>query len=193
MKTYLSIDIDYWNLGNAHMLERELAKLLQRAQDIPIIAVMNHQQLLSPINESGANRLVNIDEHSDLADCDVDKLECGTWVSYVTWRHTGTYLWIRSENSTSYGSCNGNCKVWNKCTDWQKSVTGYINPGNLRLVKYLQNCVGIGICMSPNYANNGLIDVFRNVVKQYNIPYKKGLARERHQRNIRPPYIQHPL
>jgi hypothetical protein len=187
MKTYLSIDIDYWNLGTSRDLDRELNSLLRLANNIPIIAVMNHQQLLPIINTSGANHLVNIDEHSDLTACDVNELECGTWVSYVTWRRTGTYLWIRSQKGTAYGSCNGEDNSWNKGNDWKKAESKYINPDNLRLVKYLSNCVGIGICMSPNYANYDLMDIFRKVIKQYNIPYKKGVMRENNKRKIRPP------
>jgi hypothetical protein len=72
MRTYLSIDIDFWN--NLEAAERVLTKLLLRRGDIPTIAVMNHQQLLPMVNESNADVLVNIDEHSDLCDTSVSRV-----------------------------------------------------------------------------------------------------------------------
>lgn len=191
MKTYLSIDIDYWNNdyweGNyLNNVEYKLHSLLQRAQDIPVIAVMNHQQLLQPINNSGAERLINIDEHSDITDADIDNLECGTWVSYVKWRMTGHYIWIRPDRTTEYGSCNGDVKNWNQGTDWYKTESKYISNKNIKLARYLNDCVGIGICMSPHYSIYELIGIFKRIVKQYDIPYTKGLVREKHKRRIRP-------
>ena len=153
---------------------------------VPVIAVMNHQQMLSSVNDSGASRLINIDEHSDLADRNVDRLECGTWISYVNWRRQGTYIWIRPKIHY-YGSCNGNdWGLWNQGTDGDRSESRYIDSKNLRVTTYLYDCVGVGLCMSPAYAIADVANVFRDIVKKYGIPYREGLMHEKNRRMVRP-------
>ena len=78
-KTYLSIDSDFWS--NPDIFLEQLELLMKFALgSIPIIAVMNHQQMLDDVNLSKARKLINIDEHSDLDGVDVDWLSCATWL-----------------------------------------------------------------------------------------------------------------
>ncbi len=187
-KSYLSIDIDFWNDLNA--AERSLSRLLLRRGDIPILAVMNHQQLLTHVNRSGANLLINVDEHSDLVDTTVKIFECGSWISYVEWRKDGEYLWVRNKRSASYGSCNQLCNHWNEDSDWG-STKSVFRKQAVDLCPYLQDCVGIGLCLSPSFCVKGAEDLFKMLIKAFYIPYKKGQSNEWNNRRYRrPPDVQ---
>ena len=175
MRTYLSIDLDFWNDLNA--ADITLSRLLLRRGDIPAIAVMNHQQLLQSINRSGADFLVNVDEHSDLTNTDVNIFTCGTWVSYVKWRTQGQYLWVRNQQGTNHGNCNHGQKSWNTGSDWYSTNTIFATQ-EVDLRQYLKDCVGIGLCLSPSFCVFGAEDLFKMLVKAFHIPYRKGQANE---------------
>jgi hypothetical protein len=187
MRTYLSIDIDFWN--NLEAAERVLTKLLLRRGDIPTIAVMNHQQLLPMVNESNADVLVNIDEHSDLCDTSVSRFECGSWVSYVKWRKNGKYVWLRNNHGTAKGNCNHDASGWDSGTDWLVTKS-YFRGQWTDLCKYLPDCVGIGLCMSPSFSVCGAPELFRMLVKAFDLPYKRGRSKEWFNCTRRPPGIQ---
>jgi hypothetical protein len=189
-KTYLSVDLDFWI--DPTRAREQLYRLMQHIGKRSIIAVMNHQQMLAYVNASGAKRLINIDAHSDLAESSVRKRDCGTWISYVTWRKQGEYIWIRPDASFQ-GSCNGDDRaIWNNDTDWKYSVSRYISRKNLKLTTYLHDCVGVGLCMSPAYASSEVVEVFREIVDRYGIPYRKGRMNEMNSRCLRPSGIPVP-
>ena len=192
MKTYLSVDIDFFN--DPELCRKQLRLLMNRiGKRIPVLAVMNHQQMLLEVNASEARRLINIDQHSDLAEVGVSKLNCGTWISYVRWRKDGEYIWIRS-HADYQGSCNGDDRGnWAKDVDWGPCSSQYIKQENIKVTAYLCDCVGVGICMSPAYASKAVTDVFREIVDQYGIPYRKGLMNESNSRKVRPPGIHDPI
>jgi hypothetical protein len=185
MKSFLSIDVDYWYDPKA--AHAGLTSVLKRARrrGLPLCAVMNHQQLLSIVSASEARQLVNVDEHSDLTSSDIDELSCGTWVSYVKWRQEGKYLWVRGYPSTTHGNCNGD-KDWYEGSDWGLTRTLYNPEANVgRFVN--ASCVGVGLCQSPEFARAAVQDVFRDLVKAYGVPYKKGRMNEfRQRRALRP-------
>jgi hypothetical protein len=190
MKTYLSIDFDYWRTTWPKLGVSTITDVVKRAKKrgIPIIAVMNHQQMLKEVNESYADRLINVDEHADLSGADVEVLNCGTWVSYVRWRRGSEYLWIRNSRSTSLGDCNGSGGRWNFGTDWYKTTSKY-GGKDLRLTPFLRNCVGVGLCMSPEFSTETMQDFFRELVRENGIQYRKG----RHEesiiaRTLKPPF-----
>lgn len=192
MKAYLSVDVDYWN--DPEPCRKQLRLLMNRiGSRIPVLAVMNHQQMLPEVNASEAQRLINIDEHSDLAESSVGKLNCGTWISYVRWRKDGEYIWIRS-NASYQGSCNGDDRGrWNKDVDWGRCSSIYVKRDSMKITTYLRDCVGVGICMSPAYASRAVADVFREIVDQYGIPYRKGRVMENNSRRVRPSGIPAPI
>jgi hypothetical protein len=192
MKTFVSVDVDFWDKPEPcrkqlHLLMKNLGK------KIPVMACMNHQQMLPAVNVSGANRLINIDEHSDLAESSVSKLNCGTWISYVRWRKDGEYIWIRSHRDFQ-GSCNGNDRGhWTEDTDWGRCSSRHIKRDRLNIMTYLRDCVGVGICMSPAYALGAVAEVFREIVDRYGIPYRKGRLNEANSRSVRPSGIPGPI
>jgi hypothetical protein len=184
VKTYLSIDMDFF-AADAVKLADQMPDLIHAAlkKRIPVQAVMNHQQMLPFVNVSKARQLVNLDAHSDLESRDVITLNCGSWVSYVRWRKEGTYLWIRNEWSL-FGSCNGEAR-WNKDTDWENTRTERVSK-SLQLKSLLNGCVGVGLAMSPWYTSKEHMVLFRILVEEFELPYKKGRMREMQARSIRP-------
>lgn len=181
------MDIDYWVKEEYAASHLNALVMYARQKHIPVHAVMNHQQLLPYVNASRARRLINIDEHSD-ATAEADSLHCGSWVSYVKWRYQGEYVWIR--NAPGYkGCCNkyyNQWWTWARDIEWDRTSTDYVAEQNLVMMNYLTNVVGIGICMSPWYSRIPMRDVFKQLVRKYNLPYKKGRIRENNERRITP-------
>ena len=189
MKYALSIDMDFWN-RNIGKCEPFLHKVLKHAKKngLPILFVMNHQQLLPFINASNARTLVNVDEHSDLSVATEHELTCGSWVSYVKWRSDGVYAWLRNSEDTEHGQCNGRGS-WNMGTDWWVAATACTDP-----VLYFQRNRGlhyverVGVCLSPEYTNKRQQKTFYDLLHEYAVPYKKGrLAEESLRRKAKPP------
>lgn len=201
MASYLSIDMDYFNPcfitepskdypyvhsdfypyvveNKVEMdVEEELRRLLCRAinRGIPVLAVMNHQQLLADVNASNATTLINLDTHADLHWEYTNVLDCGSWVSFVTWRHQGTYSWVRMQQSIEDGNCNGKLK-WNGDTDWKKTKATLHTTSIKSFLR--RDCVGIGLCLSPHYVKPSGLRIFREMVSEFKIPYKKGRIKE---------------
>jgi hypothetical protein len=197
LKTYLSIDIDFWNdwliPDKVYDYLSRLCHQLWKSR-VPMVAVMNHQQLLNPVNESQARRLINIDKHSDLADSRVDRLNCGTWISYVKWRRdNGRYLWLH-KHSAWEGECNQDPEIFREkvtvpsLSDWTKIAHRRIryNPDPKWLMD--RDIVNFGLVLSPSFSDRDLEPVFRAIVKEHKISYLKGMRRENKCREgIRPP------
>lgn len=171
---YLSIDIDYWTDSTIPKFVWELGKfLIDRPRDIPITAVMNHQQLLWNVNRTHVQRLVNLDFHSDLVGCGTSNLHCGSWVSFVQWRKWGEYIWVRPKEDPSMGACSRS-GAWHKYTDWKKATSVTRNPERMNLRTLYRNCMGIGLCMSPAFINKEMQMAFTLLVTEHRIPYREG-------------------
>jgi hypothetical protein len=137
--------------------------------------------MLDSVNASKARSLVNVDEHSDLADRKCDRFNCGTWVSYVVWRHEGSYTWIRNSRSTAVGNCNGCCSGddnWDYDSDWRTRRSIFRKPKKDSLETLLtRDVVDVGICISPGYTNERLQRVTREIFRDL-IPLKRGVSNE---------------
>ena len=174
--TYLSIDIDFWNDLPPYRLRRDLCTIVEAllTREVPVEAVMNHQQMLKQVARSEARTLVNVDMHSDIyVGAPVQgALSCGNWVNYVPWREEGMYRWIR-RHPLRDGECDypwafrgGNRTQWMKISS--KRVRAF--PAEV-----LENgVVAAGICMSPAFCDPLFVAVFREVVKTYEIRYRRG-------------------
>lgn len=190
MSSYLSIDLDFWNgIGfndDNHVAWTYLDEIASicRAKRIPIIAVMNHQQLLGPVNKSGADTLINIDRHSDLTDpTETDILECGSWATFVAFRKTGHYRWIQSGHVSS-GECNGDHPIFRangkhnlSRTDWESiQRIGTDTPPPPK--KIMKNVVSVGVVLSPSFCDRELEPIFHQWRRDWKIPYRKGTRNE---------------
>jgi hypothetical protein len=177
-KTYVSIDMDFWNYGKVNDAELYLRKIFRmaRRKKIPIHAVTNHQQLTDLVSATDTNELINLDDHSDLAGKDVTRYNCGTWVSYVKQRKKMVYKWVHRHSS---GDCNwdfplfGKKRCKTKYTEYKlikhKIVKQAPSPNVL-----LKTCKAIGFCLSPSYTETNLQYVFHELVDEFELPMTKG-------------------
>jgi hypothetical protein len=191
MRTYLSVDIDYWNDDRESQLAASdteytrvykwLSKLftLAKRKGIPVKAVMNHQQLTDYVDQSKARHLLNVDTHSDLADATCTDFSCGSWVSYVRWRHQGIYTWLHALDIID-GECNGQAPIFEggtkpSFTDWKEINRRKVTHAKLpKPETILKDVVEIGFVLSPAYADEWLQPIFYQLVAEYHIPYTKG-------------------
>jgi hypothetical protein len=194
MKTYLSIDLDFFNNTPIEQTESILETIIKKAikKKIPIVSVMNHQQLLPRVNKyfKTGGHLINVDWHSDI--CSVKKLvelNCGTWISYVNKRKLCSFSWYHPTGKNDYRVVDGSCqedsfkemvehgKLWRYGTDWNKvSGKGFRVEKVPELVK--NNVCEIGLCMSPGWSNKKAMDLFNRLIKKYKIPFRKGIYNE---------------
>lgn len=182
MSTYLSIDIDYWTNPDRMVSAVTSVAGIAKSQRIPLVAVMNHQQLLPHVNAAQADRLVNIDWHSDVSGM-APRLHCGSWISYVTWKRAGTYLWVRPIPGLD-GDCNSWGRRWDAGIGWLGSCTVEVPPRELRVADWTSDCCGIGLCLSPAFAGNAVQSSFRQLLSKFNIKLKKGTLHEQQERLV---------
>lgn len=170
---YLSIDLDYFNGCEPEFVEVTLGRVLKGAlsRRLPLLAVMNHQQILEHVNLHPADELWNFDQHSDVVPPNHDQLDCGSWATYVKWRQNASYVWVRNSYRTLDGSCND--RIWDKDLDWgqARSITGIEAP---RWQDVLPQAVAVGICMSPRYINPELEAPLRAALARYGVPMRRG-------------------
>lgn len=191
--SFVSLDIDFFNPLNHTSLRPYLDQLtaLCRARRIPLSAVMNHQQMLGLVNESPADRLVNLDTHSDLGDTSADMLTCGSWVAYVKWRKQGSYQWLHAGHASA-GECNGEFPIFGANGRGHYDLTDWAHVSHRRLLRppkvevLLKQAVAVAVCSSPMYSYDGLEDHFVAWRKQHGVPYRKGRRDETYGRQESP-------
>jgi hypothetical protein len=182
-RTFLSVDMDFFNLDTGTGRAREfLDRVLELG--VPTKAVMNHQQMLPMVNGSGADYLLNVDEHSDLFSFRTRNLNCGSWVTFVRWADVGTYHWW---GRSADGDCTGGSfpifvrsgvnrkpearREW----AWRELKASYEDRlPRLRDYGIVEACV----CLSPSYSSSEVMDVFRKWVRDNRVPYSKGAINE---------------
>jgi hypothetical protein len=170
LPTYLSVDLDYWDLAKTpYEAINMFRKLL--GLGVPLSIVEQHDGLLEFANESGALKLINVDYHSDFANYVSDEKlaeaipNCGTWVDFVEglqefeWRYPSRYKCFRlREGRCEYFTCS------NKRSSGGFWTTGRTTRG-LRVshtpgIKYLpyKNIVAAGVALSLGYWNNDMVE-----------------------------------
>lgn len=172
MKTFLSVDLDYWNevKNNFSRMVKYLKSI--RTSGIPIVLVKDHEQMLPFVDQSKATSLINLDYHSDLADIFVDNDEtpvlgktedfnCGTWVNWVKLRKVSHFLWIHPHKSCYVNSfCSWDRKGVGRCDVNKNPFTKEFNTGWKEAkhktgtppkINRIPNLTMIGICISPDY------------------------------------------
>jgi len=106
MKSYLSIDLDYWE--NPLKMERYLRKVLKIFPQAKIFR--HHHLMLKDINKIEPDRIVNVDYHTDLAssrDPRRDRIELneGTWGNFVKGSRE-EFLWVYPFTACTRGKNN---------------------------------------------------------------------------------------
>jgi len=110
VRTYLSIDLDYWY--SMDFFPRIFMERLF-SLDVPRLVVREHHELCSHINsiDESLDKVVNIDYYSDLTEgsqfhgsgfC----LNEGTWGNFIEERHCHHFHWIYPRSICVRGRCN---------------------------------------------------------------------------------------
>jgi hypothetical protein len=161
MKTYLSIDLDYWlhNGNNYHVIPRQMFRLFKSLSSMNKVIVKDHEQLLPFIEKLNVERIIHIDYHQDIAypywEDDSVELNCGTFWYFLQNRKNINFHWIYPRNvcKTDNGGICMNMGISNplKKKNWifrkqttRKGLSGYTKFGDM-------NIVGIGVSVSRNY------------------------------------------
>lgn len=109
MRTYLSIDLDFWR-----MKETPVFAYRALALPVPKCIVVTHHELLPHIKcvarRMKLERIVNLDAHSDLVGTDALSPnwspECGNWVNYIG-DCADTYIWSFPEGCYDHDTDTG--------------------------------------------------------------------------------------
>ena len=164
MKTYLSIDLDYWNGLRRRSIDIFFKHVFQLG--LPIWVAPFHDQLLPHINQHDCDTLINVDYHSDISDYEPRRLPLtgGTWANFVKWKKHGTFIWRYPQAeclSHDGGYChlhknpfkNAACARWGEC----------LNRAGLRGIPW-HTVKAVGVSLSAfwiNRRNNPLLPITR--------------------------------
>ena len=172
MRSYLSIDLDYWrNEPN----DKKSAEFFKKAFSlgIPLYVVKTHEQLLDHVNKSKYDLIYNVDFHSDLFGFH-DKKERADWIRknpkapdegqwgvFIKWRKNGCFYWLypsvtcysvngHDTKRSSTGACwetkKDNPYLPTTYTDW-KEVKRNIGTSPLEW----NTVTAIGVSVSPDW------------------------------------------
>ena len=163
MKTYLSIDLDFWNFRPLSECEKILqyAKAKAKRKGLNIKIVEEHHGIINDINATDCKRVVNIDYHSDIVNPEGFSgnipLNCGTWGNFVKKSSRQEFIWVHpSSIPIKEGYChfplsrkcnpffNPELAGWKVCKKMPVSTRNF--PWNL-----WHDIVGIGFCTSYDY------------------------------------------
>jgi len=153
MKTYLSIDLDYWRNHTSPEACTRFFKAVWKT-GLPVYTSFYHHHLLGHVNESGCRRLINVDYHSDLSDLvsgHVLTFEEGTWVNFVDWRHKGEFIWRFPSTQICVNEEDGYCHA--HTNPFQHNVSGW-GTATKRVGVYgipWRDITAIGVCLSPDW------------------------------------------
>jgi len=192
MSIYLSIDLDYWNkLRDYSHMVWFLKKAIQSTNNIKIVD--SHEELIKHVNNSGCERLINVDYHSDISNrYDTrfdygDVFNCGTWVSFVKFgiKKQGQYTWMMPyalDWAKTEGYCHSpadksaNPFVNPKVSGWLKTNQISINEHYPEKLIEWDKIGGVGIAFSYEWLDNKTEDeiVKRAVVALKTKPLKNN-------------------
>jgi len=172
-KAYLSIDLDFWAHYEDHKSADRFFKRVFNL-DVPMLFVIEHEELLQDINQSNLDILYNVDFHSDICSIEDRKTETkptdGTWASYVKWRRRGHYHWIYPHYKQCYRDADGLCHSehnpfeYTSKTEW-KQITHSPKITGIDWRRVRQ----VGICLSPCFVD---LDTVYTVIRQLGLKYK---------------------
>lgn len=129
MRSYLSVDLDFWCEKND---DRKSTNFFRKVLELnlPLYVVKSHEQLLDDINKHSYDNIYNVDFHSDFfgfhSRTEMIKWKKknpypdeGQWGVFVKWRRKGSFHWMYPKESCCYdingGRGDGAC--WETETD----------------------------------------------------------------------------
>jgi hypothetical protein len=165
MRTYLSIDLDYWN--DIDPLPDYVLRYLKHIFHLPVpkVIVIHHDQLLQHVNQFKFNHLINIDYHSDL--ClglsHQDEINEGNWLNFVNGASKSHYEWRHPTQFIQYGLCIGED---GDQTDFYNSDKKFNQPWKKPTRKIgirgisMKDVIAVGISISPAWITKSMLHDF---------------------------------
>jgi len=190
--SYLTIDVDFW-LDPTNPMLTSLFSVLHWAMCHPeILVVTHHQQILKHANTHPADRLVNVDAHSDVCHWKpgekMGPFNCGTWGAFIEWRQAAVFHWIHPH--TNGGIDKGNCNSsfhWDEKLDWKKTTSKKVCPSRLT-VDYLVKLgpyTGVSISLSPEWSSLPCVELAKLIAR-----YDERSIKRSHWKNGDTPVIR---
>lgn len=181
MKSFLSLDIDYWNHCSSGDPDREFVRFIQKVPLEKFHIFESHEQILPLINEQKYDCVYNLDSHSDICGfgneieeriyLHLNKAEDGSWASHVEWRDSGEYIWVVPTRARyeGHGKCEPDVKldpfrasVKKKYKSW-KDVTYRIGYKSVDFHTLNEGC----IVLSPAWVSP--IESFHSLFKRLKV------------------------
>jgi hypothetical protein len=173
MKTYLSIDLDFWTstYDAQHALEYIFDKVV--VGDIPWKVVVDHEGLVRHTQQFQFDKLVNIDEHSDVVEDDgpryAPEFTCGTWLNFVSYRKQRELVWVHPSRTL-----RGRCDTADSRVPFNKLGLGWKKQRHLWSPKTewkneleWDDVVGVGIALSPDFTDTDVLGMFITMMHSY--------------------------
>lgn len=169
MKSYLSIDLDFWNAesDDHKSLEffKEVCHKMKGTKGEKIYVVPHHHYLTPHINSVSPDMVYNVDWHSDVSGFADErslhefeglyrKLNCGNWGHFIKNSKKSCFNWIApSKKAQEDGKCwwadNENPFVKDAITLWKEMRQGIsVNNINWSTVE------AVGIAASPKWTKS---------------------------------------
>lgn len=164
MKTYLSLDLDFWNktkdLDRIRVFLMKVKELKDRG--IPVLVVDSHEQLTNDVNRIEIEHLINVDYHSDIWDrwnplhkeyynC----YNCGTWINFVKTKNRLIYTWLHphTKGNEHLGYCSHNRNPFFnegvRFSGWK--VTEMISSRTPEKFIRWENVISVGVAFSYDW------------------------------------------
>ena len=173
MKTYLSIDLDYW-FANGDGDINDLYRMLYTISDRPSIIVDEHHHIKEHIDSFDVDRIIHIDYHQDIVypvNGSHFKIDCGNFFFFLKNRRDIDYEWYYPDiRCRTEGLCiDERYKPYSKKNFVFKSQT---RKKGLPTLKSLKDVVAIGIACSYFYC----FDVEEEIVNATRLYLNKLLS-----------------
>jgi len=167
MKSFLSIDLDYWGLQEIGY-KKSIIKFLDTIIKLnkPINIFESHEEILPFLNQFKVNHLYQIDFHSDICEDFPDiELNEGTWVNYYKYKENCTFEWRYPDIERCYNEGWGRCDSSQDagyCAPWPSNLFPYkriIREQGLDNINF-DSIIAIGIATSRWWYDNRIDFVF---------------------------------
>lgn len=113
MKSYLSVDLDYWGMSESATAVGFINKIISLNK--PISVYNSHESILDDLNKRRVDHIYQVDFHSDIVesyDKDSDLiLEEGTWANFYHWRKNCTFEWRYPSTKSCFTDRMGRCDL----------------------------------------------------------------------------------
>jgi len=175
MKTYWSIDIDFWGVWwkrPRKLTHNTLDALLTTGA--PILLGRTHSELAKHASSTSFDTLINFDYHADIGNDD-QSLPCirtesigeGNWINFVKQARQNAYLWIYPERYCIEKAPGGGlCHTHGYGSPFNRSenTSGWKKVRRLCKARlpapHTQDIAAIGIVVSPNWSHPDNIITF---------------------------------